>query len=632
MPGRPGGAGPACRSGPAGSRRAWRRRAPARTGRGTRPRSDRSGGTRRGDRGPGSGRRTRRGSIVTGAVVDVVRSWVPKTAHLGHGRGRGAVRVGPLPGRLPAIRAGVRGHVRHRRRCGREGSGAEPAERQVAGQGLEPGPDDPQVGLVRVVGEDGPDHPGLGAEGEVAGGPAQVAAGGGGGIDDVAGVCPAVAVGVGGPALHVEGMNCIGPTAWSRRRSPSSSATVGVAADRDADDGELAVAEDVQPAHAVVGLGLADGGEQLPAQAARRLLRRQGGLGLAVGVVGHGGHAVDGGLPELADDASNRVATSVRCAVAARQLLVSSGAGRRQQHERRSRPGPAGRRRRRGPWPPAPRGRGGLARHLERGQAPHGVVGRLVQRRQEGQEVAGAGRAVHVALDGVGPGLGDELGLELLALGGRLPGLLGLALAASTAVSGWSRALWSWAIWASRPASSPATWSIWAPGRLCPDAGRCRRRARDRHHEGGEPAPIIYVAMSAAATSAPRRTVWEPTGEPSVGSPHGPTPRCPRQRHLRCLHAPGLEDGAGRDRRRGGQVGRRGCDRADRPRSWATTRSGSTTTSTTCPGRPTRRSSSAGPPWPPSASARAASASARWSGATRTGSRRCWPRSPRRST
>ena len=92
------------------------------------------------------------------------------------------------------------------------------------------------------------------------------------------------------------------------------------------------------------------------------------------------------------------------------------------------------------------------------------------------------------------------------------------------------------------------------------------------------------------------------------------------ERDLRGLHAPGLEDGAGRDRRRGGQVGRRGRRSRSRPRTSATTRSGSTTTCTTCPARPTRRSSSAGPPWPPSASAPAGSAWARWSAATPTGS------------
>ena len=56
--------------------------------------------------------------------------------------------------------------------------------------------------------------------------------------------------------------------------------------------------------------------------------------------------------------------------------------------------------------------------------------------------------------------------------------------------------------------------------------------------------------------------------------------------HLWCLHAAGLEDGAGEHRRRGGEVGKGGRDRACAPRSWATTRSGSTTTSTTCRGRP----------------------------------------------
>ena len=55
------------------------------------------------------------------------------------------------------------------------------------------------------------------------------------------------------------------------------------------------------------------------------------------------------------------------------------------------------------------------------------------------------------------------------------------------------------------------------------------------------------------------------------------------------------------------------------PRSSGSTRSGSTTTSTTCPCPPTRRCSSAGPRWPPSASAPAGSCSGRWWAAPRTG-------------
>ena len=61
----------------------------------------------------------------------------------------------------------------------------------------------------------------------------------------------------------------------------------------------------------------------------------------------------------------------------------------------------------------------------------------------------------------------------------------------------------------------------------------------------------------------------------------------------------------------------------------ATTRSGSTTTSTTCRGRRTRPCSSAGRRWRRSASAPPACGSARWSAATATANRRCWPRSPR---
>ncbi len=68
------------------------------------------------------------------------------------------------------------------------------------------------------------------------------------------------------------------------------------------------------------------------------------------------------------------------------------------------------------------------------------------------------------------------------------------------------------------------------------------------------------------------------------------------------------------------------------PRTWATTRSGSTTTSTTCPGRRTRPCSSAGPRWPRSASCTSGSGSGRWSAATATASRACSPRSPRPST
>ena len=166
-------------------------------------------------------------------------------------------------------------------------------------------------------------------QGEVAGGPAEVAAGGGGGVDDVARIGLAVAVGVGAPLAPGGGdelhrADRVVPAGVAVER-----AAVGVTADRDADDGHEAVAEDVQPAHAVVGLGLADGGQQLPAQPAGRLLGRQGGLGLAVRVVGHGGHAVDGGLPELADDAVEPGGHLGALRGRGVQLLGSSGAGGR---------------------------------------------------------------------------------------------------------------------------------------------------------------------------------------------------------------------------------------------------------------------------------------------------------------
>ena len=84
---------------------------------------------------------------------------------------------------------------------------------------------------------------------------------------------------------------------------------------------------------------------------------------------------------------------------------------------------------------------------------------------------------------------------------------------------------------------------------------------------------------------------------------HRSVPRCMTDEHrVRGVHASGLEDGAGVDRRRRGEVGQGGRDRRCSPRSSATTRSGSTTTSTTCPGRPTRRCSSAGRRSPRSAS------------------------------
>ena len=72
---------------------------------------------------------------------------------------------------------------------------------------------------------------------------------------------------------HVEGMNCIGPTAWSAVGVVVEGAAVGVGADRDADDVRDRVAVGVEAAAAVVRLGLADGRQQLPAQAARPVAR-----------------------------------------------------------------------------------------------------------------------------------------------------------------------------------------------------------------------------------------------------------------------------------------------------------------------------------------------------------------------
>ena len=98
---------------------------------------------------------------------------------------------------------------------------------------------------------------------------------------------------------------------------------------------------------------------------------------------------------------------------------------------------------------------------------------------------------------------------------------------------------------------------------------------------------------------------------------------CPSSRRKPCPH---VRSRSGPSCRRGGRPssststapkpsGPRRSRSPSSPIASATTRSGSTTTSTTCPDRPTRPCSSAGRPSPPSASGRHGCASARWSGA-----------------
>ena len=273
-PGRQAKQRPAARWGRAGRRRGWRRTARPRTGRSPRRRSAAAALE------PGAAvqhqarAEARAGLDGHGAVVEVARSCAPKTwTSVTIGR-RAAGQRGRRGDGAP-VRAAVGRHVGHRRRGRWQGGGAEPALRQVAGQGLEPGADHPQVGLVRVVGEDGPDDAGLGRR---ASGRRRPGTGSGRRRWRHRRCCR------GRPcrrrwrpcptSRHVEGMNCIGPDRVVPAGVAVERAAVGVAADRDPDDRHLAVADHVQPADAVVGLGLADGGQQLPAQPAGRAARR----------------------------------------------------------------------------------------------------------------------------------------------------------------------------------------------------------------------------------------------------------------------------------------------------------------------------------------------------------------------
>ena len=196
---------------------------------------------------------------------------------------------------------------------------------------------------------------------------------------------------------------------------PVEQASVGVAADRDADDGDLAVAEHVEAADAVVGLGLADGGEELPPQAAPGLLRGEGGLGLLVGVVGHRRHPVDRGLAQLAHHRLEPACHLGPPGAGRPQLLVLAIAGRA-EHEHVALCGGETL------LDGIPRLRHllgfvecGLARHLQRGQPQTASSAGLASAARKARRSRGAGRAVHVALDGVGLGLGHQVGPDLLA-------------------------------------------------------------------------------------------------------------------------------------------------------------------------------------------------------------------------
>ena len=196
----------------------------------------------------------------------------------------------------------------------------------------------------------------------------------------------------------------------------------------------------------------------------------------------------------------------MRCAVAASSSSGSSGAGRRQQDDVALGLGQAVGDGGAGLGHLLGLVEGGRARHLQRGQAPHGVVGRLVEGREEGQEVAGVGRAVHVALDGVGPGLADELGLELLAAGGVLPDLLDRGLGRGQHGVGLGQRgleLGDLGVEARQLAGDLVD--------LRPGVGDGSLRAGAPDGRGAA-TPTTNTANTAAATSAPRRTVSEPTG------------------------------------------------------------------------------------------------------------------------
>ena len=133
-------------SGRAGSRPGWRRWARPRRGRGARlpvgPHRRKPARGSSASVGPAHSP----GWIVVGRGGRRREVLGAEDPDLGEDRRRRRGQRGRSAGRLPAARAGVRRDVGHRRRRRREGSGAEPAEGQIAGQGLEAGAHDPQVG------------------------------------------------------------------------------------------------------------------------------------------------------------------------------------------------------------------------------------------------------------------------------------------------------------------------------------------------------------------------------------------------------------------------------------------------------------------------------------------------------
>ena len=170
----------------------------------------------------------------------------------------------------------------------------------------------------------------------------------------------------------------------------------------------------------MVRLGLADGGQQLPAQTAGRLLARQGVRGPSVGLERDGRHAVDGRAAEVTGGRGERRGDLRPAGGDRRELGVVPAPGHAQLEHVRLERREAFRDRRSRLADLVGLVEGVLAGDLERRQAPDRLVEGQPQRGDEGQETGGVRRSVHVALDGVGPGLGHEAGLELLSAGGEL--------------------------------------------------------------------------------------------------------------------------------------------------------------------------------------------------------------------
>ena len=192
---------------------------------------------------------------------------------------------------------------------------------------------------------------------------------------------------------------------------------------------------------------------------------------------------------------SKRVATSARCAVAASSSWARRARAVVEQHDVALGLGQAVGDGGAGLGHLLGLVEGGRARHLERGQAPHGVVGRLVEGRRGRPGGRGSRPSRTCSAGWRRPGPGRRAGPGA-ARGWWPPAGSSSteAWAVASTASAWASAAWSWVTWVSRPASSPRDLVDLRPRRrrraACAAARPTAERGGDPDDQHGQRRPL----------------------------------------------------------------------------------------------------------------------------------------------